>query len=900
MSTNPSGAAAAGGYNACLAAIQAAGQNRITREDAERMLDRLASRHEELKGTADVLALDRELMREARETADFERREALRRQKVEAIAAIKHGVATELVDRFVAGGLTRPQALMALMHGTEAPIAGTRYSAYAHVQAYGRRYLGGLMAAIAQDRPHLELRLKDEAFSDRVTREMEEIRDKDGKPGITGDADAEWLARLFHQYGERARRDVNRLGADVPRRQGWTPHAHDPHRIVLAGESEWIDFTLPLLDIERTFGRGASEAGVRAAMSEIWRTLITGRDRRLRADTNPDDPRDIAGLLHQARELHFQRGRWGDYNRRFGYGTVAASMFRYLRETARVAGVMEVFGPNPETMLARLSGDLELAARSDRALPGDRASDQIGQLRDIRDWGATRVMLGDADGTPGGAGGRALATVGGVARNVQILAKLGSMIAAQIPDPVLVAHAQRFRGEGFAKAWKRTFRDYLRGRGDGELRHRTFLLGEGFSGLIDHLVSPYAAEDTPRGRLSGLAHTMLRWQGAVAFTDIGRAVAARTLAAELGAHSQTDWAGLPADFRHVLELNNLTAEKWDALRTAAGTAPDGTRYLSPEHVGQVSDEALDFIIQDELAAVDTVANAAAEVLGAGRPLDGWAIPGAKRPDMTGFPAVEVMMPAWSPSLTRHPDYEAAKAGDHEAAGRIVAAVFEGRFSEQLQRAIKRAGQASPSASAGRERPVGRGRPILVAVKDAGGGGNQIPQAFAEQLARRLGQGQVELDAGIGKTNRTAHTDATAAERVARRSEFSGPVQAGRTYILVDDRVTLGGTLADLAAYIEANGGKVAFATAIAGQPVSRELGLRPEDLAALRAKHGSVEGWFRDRFGYGFEGLTRPELNQLMRHGGPAALQKAISLGRILPDLETVAPGAAARSAAAR
>jgi orotate phosphoribosyltransferase len=47
------------------------------------------------------------------------------------------------------------------------------------------------------------------------------------------------------------------------------------------------------------------------------------------------------------------------------------------------------------------------------------------------------------------------------------------------------------------------------------------------------------------------------------------------------------------------------------------------------------------------------------------------------------------------------------------------------------------------------------------------------------------------------------------QRLIAPSEFAGAVEVGASYVLVDDVSTMGGTLADLANYLQENGGRVA-------------------------------------------------------------------------------------------
>ncbi|MDL2425001.1 phosphoribosyltransferase, partial [Pseudomonas sp. BAgro211] len=81
---------------------------------------------------------------------------------------------------------------------------------------------------------------------------------------------------------------------------------------------------------------------------------------------------------------------------------------------------------------------------------------------------------------------------------------------------------------------------------------------------------------------------------------------------------------------------------------------------------------------------------------------------------------------------------------------------------------------------------------------------------------------------------------------------------------LDDTLTQGGTLAQLKTHIEDNGGRVVLAAALTGKNYSRKLSLDSSTLAEVRGKYGSIEPWFRETFGYGFEGLTQSEARTIL------------------------------------
>lgn len=155
------------------------------------------------------------------------------------------------------------------------------------------------------------------------------------------------------------------------------------------------------------------------------------------------------------------------------------------------------------------------------------------------------------------------------------------------------------------------------------------------------------------------------------------------------------------------------------------------------------------------------------------------------------------------------------------------------------------------------------KPILVSVHAIERTGvNAIPEVLADVLVQQLGW---RVDNGIVQTNIVAHTGADGFLRLARQAMFDGSVVAGDEYILVDDFVGQGGTLANLRSHILGSGGKVVGATVLTGKPYSVNLRLRVDTLEKLRSKHGrALEIWWKKRFGFGFDCLTESEARYLL------------------------------------
>lgn len=170
------------------------------------------------------------------------------------------------------------------------------------------------------------------------------------------------------------------------------------------------------------------------------------------------------------------------------------------------------------------------------------------------------------------------------------------------------------------------------------------------------------------------------------------------------------------------------------------------------------------------------------------------------------------------------------------------------------------------------------RPFLLPVHALETEGmNVIPRVFARILSRLL---DLPVFGGVIQINRVSHTGASGYHRLAFPAIFDGEV-AANNYLLVDDFIGQGGTLANLRGFVETNRGKVVGAVALTGKPYSAKLRLEAQELAELRGKHGdALERWWLTTFGYGFERLTQSEARYIARVDHAHYVSERLALAR--------------------
>jgi hypothetical protein len=204
------------------------------------------------------------------------------------------------------------------------------------------------------------------------------------------------------------------------------------------------------------------------------------------------------------------------------------------------------------------------------------------------------------------------------------------------------------------------------------------------------------------------------------------------------------------------------------------------------------------------------------------------------------------------TLKREPEYLAAKAGDEEAAFNLADRLICPDFVE----AVRKLG-------AQHAHPV-----LLPVLAEESFGNNRIPLAFAENLSEQLGWDTETL---VFQVTRSYRTGSGADHRLVIQPEFDGAINRDAGYILVDDTLTMGGTLASLRGYIQSHEGTVLGAAVGVAHEGALHLPIRGSMLQSIFSKHGqqATQAFAKEQWGYGIECLTQAEAGHI---------RKAISL----------------------
>lgn len=569
----------------CSDAIRGAAGRDLTDDQVIQVFEAVDRRKRALVAEGKLDGLDARLAEAVAADADRLAIEAALARKHAALSVIARDRVTRMVERHVAAGLSPRKAVLAIFEGTTKGVAGGRNSVAATKLAYEARYVGGMMSAIVREVPHAERMLRDKAFLDDVVREMMELREG-GTPGRSGNGDARKVAKIMADNAEMSRQDLNRLGANIGKLDGWAgAQIHDTDRIARTTPEAWVAAILPKLDLERTFP-GLSGPETERALRNVWENIVFSPDR---ADAAPAagvrGPANVAKALERHRVLHFKSADdWLSYSQDYGHGHIFDGMVAHQSRAALNASQMELLGPNPGATLdsvldglrRRVDADDSIAPEKKAAIKADLRNDEganygIGAAFRIAS-GQTMIPRSER-----------MADIAGGIRAVESMAKLGGAVISSMTDIATAMVNLRFNGLSFGEAIRGQMAELFQGRGKGEQRELAFLLGEGFDGVIGHIVSPHVANDTAPGMIHTEMTRFFKWTGLTWWTDAQRAGVSRILSAHLGAQSGKGYAELPVRMQAVLKQHDIAPAMWDVIR-ASTREINGRRYVTPEGV----------------------------------------------------------------------------------------------------------------------------------------------------------------------------------------------------------------------------------------------------------------------------------------------------------------------------
>lgn len=218
-------------------------------------------------------------------------------------------------------------------------------------------------------------------------------------------------------------------------------------------------------------------------------------------------------------------------------------------------------------------------------------------------------------------------------------------------------------------------------------------------------------------------------------------------------------------------------------------------------------------------------------------------------------------------LDKQPQYQAAKSGDKIAAWELVSHILKDKTVEEMLKTF------NPNQNT-----------LLVPVlAQESAGKNKIPLAVARFISKQTG---LNVSDSILQVNHVGRTNKNADSRLVFQPIFKGKVEPFK-YILIDDTLTMGGTLAALRGHINNNGGQSIGMLVMCAQQRSLQLAPSEEVLDNIYTKHGKdIEQYWRKEFGYEINELTQAEAEHIRSIPNAHTLRARITQARYVGGLQ--------------
>ena len=557
-------------YAECIAVIKKAAGESISDKQAEQLLneidDLVARKKSEgnLEGIDGLVLNDLDAATNAiREAGLIEKRNALINARI-----LKDNM--QFVRKFKNPG----EGLTAMLVGTVRGVEGSRNSIDARGHFLKSKYAGLLIDDLEKE-GLLELFARGE-LDRNVAREMWEL--PNGKPGITGDRQAQKMAEIIHRYQNDMIARQNRAGAYIKPMPGYiVRQSHDMVKIRNAGYEAWRDWVLPLLDPDKTFGGMKPDEFLRAT----YDGLVTGMHFKVKGEAAADKityllgfkgPSNLAKRISQERILHFKDANsWFDYNQKFGQAALRESIMFGFEHGARNIALMEGLGTNPLAMLDRMIA----AARSE-------SKQDLVKFDSIKDQ-RLHAMYRELDGTTRIPANLSMARIGRGVRFVNNMSKLGAAVVSSITDIPFQAAEMRRHGVSLLDAYGNAFMNLLRGRGSDEQKTIARHLGVGFEGIIGDVVSRFSAEDLIGGRMAKMQQRFFKLNLMNWWNDSHKTGVGMMMSNHLASFKEKAFNSIPKEESHLLSMYNIDAKDWDLLRATVFKEGD-FEYLTPDGI----------------------------------------------------------------------------------------------------------------------------------------------------------------------------------------------------------------------------------------------------------------------------------------------------------------------------
>lgn len=475
------------------------------------------------------------------------------------------------------------EGFLATLTGSSMLREGARSHVAAYQSAYLKQWANGIEAALKKDGAY-------ELFMGRtlerdVSRALEELDFK--TPNMQGiNVDAVRIAKIMQKYQEGTRMTLNKLGASIKYTSGYiTRQSHDQLKIRSAGFEQWAKDARGWFNFE---AMRIPASKVDKALRSVWEELASGtyqvgmptemKDGDFRSGLN------LAKKVSQSRSIVFKKNAWFDYNAKYGTRDVAAAYMRGIENSARVAGLMKMWGSNPQYNVGRAIDDMIEELRNSGDVDGAT------NLKNKRQKIINNLAIVDGSANiPGNVMGAQIASN---IRLGQMMAKLGGALWSSFTDVPLYAANMRYEGRGnMFKGMADAITGIAVGAKSGARAEVLKHLELTFDHFVGEVMHQYTRGAGFSQNMSAMARLYTKFNLQQGWTSRLQKAAAYGFSNYLGDASGKSFSALSDDMRRIFKIHSIDEAKWDVLRQSVRNI-EGKNYLVTDAISEIGDDVI--------------------------------------------------------------------------------------------------------------------------------------------------------------------------------------------------------------------------------------------------------------------------------------------------------------------
>lgn len=487
---------------------------------------------------------------------------------------IKAQTTAKLSD-MVGSGMSVKEAFLAELEGINSEKTGARDSLDVKRNAVENAYLSKFVGDL--NREGLLPLLNSKTLDDDIGKELWALSMKE--KGATQNKQAARIAEIIYSAREGQRLRLNKAGADIGETAGYImPQRHDTLAMHKAGEDEWANFMIPLLDEKRSFG--GDSADLFDTLRGAYRAMVSGIRLNDPLEKSPklfqfSGPANIGKKLSQSRQIHFKDyASWKKWNDTYGMKDLNEGVMDSIRYDANNIAMMERYGTNPEAMLKAVADDVKKKFRDKVAEEGEQ-----GIASKIDSIIAAAMGHNNIPVDP------KLSKIGSNIRAYNNVTMLGGAVISSITDIPMKSLEYQFQGKSWLSSTAQPFMDIAQGfKSKKERVEFSSMVGVGMESIIGDIGGRFSAQDTLSNKASKVQRLFFKLNGLAWWTDTHQGAMGRVMAHHLGLKSADSYADLDADTKRLFGNYRITEKDWDIARASMKTLEDGRNYILPSEI----------------------------------------------------------------------------------------------------------------------------------------------------------------------------------------------------------------------------------------------------------------------------------------------------------------------------